>query len=148
MPRKLRIAVSVFFGLLTAALCVLWVRSYWQLDSALWGSGFIFDISSYGGRLSFTAYSADVDYGVYLRTQPLWDSFYTDRPDATTLGFLFDVSRADQYIRVIVPNYFSSLVVGFVAVAPWLPLSFSLRTMLLATTLVAFVLGLAVWAAR
>ena len=28
MARKLRIAVSVFFGVLTVALCVLWVRSY------------------------------------------------------------------------------------------------------------------------
>lgn len=26
MARKLRIATSVFFGLLTVALCVLWVR--------------------------------------------------------------------------------------------------------------------------
>ena len=31
MPRKLRIAVSVFFGVLTVALCVLWVRSYWRV---------------------------------------------------------------------------------------------------------------------
>lgn len=29
MVRKLRTAVSMFFGVLTVALCVLWVRSYW-----------------------------------------------------------------------------------------------------------------------
>ena len=30
--RRTRIAVSVFFGVLTVALCVLWVRSYWRWD--------------------------------------------------------------------------------------------------------------------
>ena len=30
--RRVRIAVSVFFGVMTVALCVLWVRSYWRLD--------------------------------------------------------------------------------------------------------------------
>lgn len=30
--RRLRIAVSVFFTVLAAALCVLWVRSYWRTD--------------------------------------------------------------------------------------------------------------------
>jgi hypothetical protein len=33
MARKLRIAVSVFFAVLTLALCVLWARSY----SVVWG---------------------------------------------------------------------------------------------------------------
>ena len=32
MARTLRIAVSVFFGLLTVALCVLWVQNYWATD--------------------------------------------------------------------------------------------------------------------
>ena len=32
MARELRIAVSVFFGLLTVALCVLWVRSYLEVE--------------------------------------------------------------------------------------------------------------------
>jgi hypothetical protein len=32
MARKLRIAVSVFFRVLTVALCVLWVRSYSTID--------------------------------------------------------------------------------------------------------------------
>jgi hypothetical protein len=31
-PRTLRIATSAFFGLLTLAICVLWVRSFWQSD--------------------------------------------------------------------------------------------------------------------
>lgn len=30
--RRVHIAASVFFGLLTVALCLLWVRSYWRCD--------------------------------------------------------------------------------------------------------------------
>ena len=29
MSRRIRIIVSVFFGLSAIALCVMWVRSYW-----------------------------------------------------------------------------------------------------------------------
>ena len=32
MRRRVRIAVSVFFGVVAVALCVLWVRSYWWRD--------------------------------------------------------------------------------------------------------------------
>ena len=31
--RRLRIAASVFFAVVTVALCVLWVRSYWRVRS-------------------------------------------------------------------------------------------------------------------
>ena len=47
--RRTRIAVSVFFGLLTVALCVLWVRSYYRIDLACspWGDT---DISVWSQR--------------------------------------------------------------------------------------------------
>ena len=32
MARRVRIAVSVFFGVLTVLLAVMWVRSYWWAD--------------------------------------------------------------------------------------------------------------------
>jgi hypothetical protein len=36
--RRTRIGVSVFFGVLTVALCVLWVRSYSILQFVEWSS--------------------------------------------------------------------------------------------------------------
>src|SRR2546423_33436 len=48
----------------------------------------------------------------------------------------------------IVPHWFPVLLLATFAVAPWyrrIPHQFSLRTLLIATTLVAVVLGLLVW---
>jgi hypothetical protein len=49
---------------------------------------------------------------------------------------------------VMFPAWFLTLVTAVIAVAPWISRRFSLRTLLLATTLVAVVLGAAVWAAK
>jgi hypothetical protein len=35
MLRRVKIAASVFFAVLTVALCVTWVRSYWHFDLIL-----------------------------------------------------------------------------------------------------------------
>ena len=48
----------------------------------------------------------------------------------------------------IIPFWAPVLVLSLIAVAPWLPQRFSLRTLLIATTLVAVVLGLIVWSIR
>ena len=46
------------------------------------------------------------------------------------------------------PLWQAILPAAAIAVAPWLPRRFSLRTLLIGTTLVAVVLGLVVWAIR
>jgi hypothetical protein len=47
--------------------------------------------------------------------------------------------------RVIVPHWFALVAAGSLSAAPWFRLRFSLRTLLIATTLIAVVLGLFVW---
>ena len=99
MARHLRIAVSIFFGVLCATYCVLWVMDRWRFD----GIG--------GGQIT-----------------------YSPAPGATI---------------VVLPYWCIALIAGMFAIRPWRgPLQFSLRTLLIATTLVAVVLGLAVWAGR
>jgi len=51
------------------------------------------------------------------------------------------------YRELTSPHWFSAAVFGILGTLPWLPWSpqFSLRTLLIATTLVAVVLGLIVW---
>ena len=38
VKRRVRIAVSVFFGVLTVAMCVLWVRSYFWRERIVFGT--------------------------------------------------------------------------------------------------------------
>ena len=51
------------------------------------------------------------------------------------------------HIGFDVPCWLASLVAAIVAAFPWIRRRFSLRTLLIATTVVAVVLGLVVWAA-
>jgi hypothetical protein len=59
-------------------------------------------------------------------------------------GFVNDWGR---YVCVV-PDWFSVLVTATLVAAPWLRWRFSLRTLLIATTLVTVVLGLIVYATR
>jgi hypothetical protein len=60
----------------------------------------------------------------------------------TAWGFYISHSALD------VPHWFLVLATIGLSALPWLRLRFSLRTLLIATTLVAVVLGLVVWASR
>ena len=75
------------------------------------------------------------------------------RPLPSVLGFKYierspkTAQRPSEYIFVV-PYYFPFLLTSSLSLAPWvryLPGRFSLRTLLIATTLVAVVLGLIVW---
>jgi hypothetical protein len=55
--------------------------------------------------------------------------------------------RVPNYLLMF-PHWFLVLLSAAFATAPWIRWRFSLRTLLIATTLVAVVLGLIVWAAR
>jgi hypothetical protein len=61
----------------------------------------------------------------------------------------FGSSRAGKNIRMFfLPYWFPFLLGATLAAAPWIKWRFSLRTLLIATTLVAFLLGLICYAAR
>ena len=49
---------------------------------------------------------------------------------------------------VDVPHWFLAILLASIATAPWLRWRFSLRTLLIATTLVAVVLAIIVWMSR
>ena len=63
-------------------------------------------------------------------------------------------SKLDDHFAIVAPHWVFALVFAFLAFAPWaknigppVPSRFSLRTMLIAVTLVAVVLGLGIWLA-
>lgn len=152
MARRARIAVSVFFGLLTVALCVLWVRSYWRVDNIWWQitpHRTLF-VRVTPGQLTWWSATESLAY-------PTWEWKKYTYPAADYAGdFEGTITR---------PYLGGNLTTGLPSVLPlWLPAAicagvalifskgllfrFSLRTLLFATTLVAVLLGLIVWAVR
>jgi hypothetical protein len=141
--RKLRIAWSVAWGTVAVLLCLLWVRSYWRQDSV---QGFVTStyevgISSHKGQGSLSLYAIN-GYRTYYSGWN-WSSKEVSgrNPD---WGFSYSSSFWGFTIKA--PQIVLMACIGTLAAAPWLPFKrFSLRTSLIATTLIAVVLGLIVW---
>jgi len=165
--RKLRIAWSVAWGIASLLLIAVWVRSYFWTDQVTRqdSSTKFIAITSGDGRLLFGD-SNDPDLGMFFG--PGWSGrscqwtkggsipFFPASVSLQTRGRIFGwLEFSDQYSRpngaryfeLILPYWLLTLPLVTLAAAPWLRWRFSLRNLLIATTLVAVVLGLAVYAA-
>ncbi len=154
--RKLRIAWSVVWGLAAVLLVALWVRSYWWVDEAALGS-----LSDRFIRIASSAGEFAIDEDKVppaVTFPPRWDSLPQMKghtklaPDfneprwAASIGFRWKfVPTAGM---IIIPLWFPTGLFATLAVAPWIRWHFTLRTLLIATTLVAVVLGTIVWFSR
>jgi hypothetical protein len=154
--RYLRIAVSALSLTTCALLVVLWVRSYWARESF---RGFlgkqVLSIPSGRGELGIGLWGWQSNYfGWTVRSDPenekmtpLWP-FVKGQPPLSSLGI-----RWSRWVKppgmtlVVVPYWLLVLATATVGAGTWVKYSrrFSLRTMLVAWTLVAAVLGLIVW---
>jgi len=146
--RKLRIAWSVGCGIVCVLLIVLWVRSYW------WSEGCRIARGSVGSMYGYFAIGVnDIFVPPPFYSEPIRedDMKQIERiiQENTTLGFGY--VGGPQASNVVFPDWIAVLLFSAIAAVPWLryfPRRFSLRTLLIATTLVAVVLGLIVWAVR
>jgi hypothetical protein len=138
--RKLRIAWSVAWGIACVLLIALWVRSKSVCDQ-LWlryrqSPDSVLHIVSESGRIVFEHH-------------PVPDMYLGDPDDSgrRPSGLGFQVLRWGSQTDVFIPDWFLILILGAIAAIPCLRLSlrFSLRTLLIVTTLVAVGLGLIVW---
>ena len=144
MLRRLRIAASVFFAVLAVALCVLWGASYWRF---VVGQGRLFDMNSFSFNAldgSLTIYFVQANHAWEFTS---WEAsgFPAMRQQRDpTLPYTFRVSSNASALTIQAPLWFPAMMCGLSAAAPWLPIRwrFSLRALLIATTLVAVVLGL------
>ncbi len=151
--RKLRIAWSVFWGWAAVLLIVLWMRSYWRIQHIIWnGETKAFDVSFDRGQLGFEAVNDRVmlPLGWSHGTFPIWDEDSdsdTDDTSKTILGFGLETD--DISLDAYIPFWFPVLICAAIAIIPP-PLfkRFSLHTLLIATTITAVVLGLAVYLFR
>jgi hypothetical protein len=149
--RKLRIAFTAACGALCLLLIVLWVRSYSFEDRA---SGHVSWVgmrlySSRGWLVLFrndARTSGPYDWDVSLASE------YWLQPGDTRLQFSLPVSflGGPTYSNVSIPHWAAILAVLVAAPIPWIhwPPRFSLRTLLIASTLMAVFLGLIVMMLR
>jgi hypothetical protein len=175
--RRVRIAVSAVFALLCVAIVVYWVRSYSWGDSAhcplpgksvdpnrkRWvrlpdGTRFepspkMLVVDSYNGFLSL--YVGEVQPQMSSAGWFPWGwgtkSVYIGdlpTPSPITFSWKYDSDKYRKLVRV--PHWFPALVIGVLAAACGIgaPYRFSLRTLLIATTLIAVALGLVAFAMR
>jgi hypothetical protein len=159
LVRRLRIAASVFFALIAVALCVLWVRSYWRVDSFTFRSKYrSYELISVCGRVHVNRW---IPGGrVIIPLAPLANNtdWYFSTAELTEFvaipSFNFETQRQTvngSWTDATFITFHYWLVFGFSVAGvcmPWTRSRFSLRTILIATTLLAVVLGVTAWAGR
>jgi hypothetical protein len=132
--RNLKIAVSAASILACVFVLALWVRSHRVHDSFTWNGGRRLTIGSDHGQMR-------VLVGRAFTNEPLlrWESGMTMLPD--DIGrWHFQASR--QQILVAFPHRLPVTISILLAAAPWIHWRFSLRSVLIAITIAAIVLGL------
>ena len=146
MLKYLRIAATALSLTACVLLVVLWVRSYWRLDAVgVWDGAAMISVAgaigidsneSHYERLTFST----ADFLADVKTQ--WPS----RQWGT-----FRVSVTPTYKYFAIPYWFATLLAAaltFLSSGIYRKSQFSLRTLLIATALVAVVLGIVVAAQR
>ncbi len=153
--RKLRIAFSVTCLIACALLIVMWVRSYSALESWLCWS---LHIQSAHGKI--TVFETDIPaIAVIRQLDPTFNGYSKISFNRITPSVepRLTLAIAGTNNAIVCINYHHFCVIPFwlaVSVTAVLPIPswikclwrFSLRTLLIAMTLVALVLGLIVWA--
>jgi len=137
-------------GFVSLLLIVLCVRSFSWSDSLYrdpmpTAGNDLFGITSFHGNVIFTKYVdpfGESD-GWGMENAPIDDDMEIP---ATTLGFA--LRREPSGFSVSLPYWSLFILLGAVSSLPWFPWRYRLRTLLIATTLVAVLLGLIVWAAK
>ncbi len=150
--RYLRIAFSATCLIACVLLIALWIRSYAWVDSV-------------SKRVSATTWIT----GWSLEGEILW-MLESNPNDSRPAGWNIDKMRIEEWNDVMdenpyyqphpfgspvlrriafdsIPYWFSTLIVATLAALPWIRWRFSLRTLLIATTLFAVALGLIVYLA-
>jgi hypothetical protein len=148
--RHLPIAFSATCLIACVLLIALWVRSYPPNGDEGSARG-IFFYSSQGTIIALKpnfTWAANPTYAVNdLRND--MNLFVTIAPHDSPIGFYAAWQSASEWV-VQVPHWFLVLISATLAAVPWIRWSsrFSLRTLLIVTTLVAVVLGLIVYVTR
>jgi hypothetical protein len=149
--RKLRITVSATCLIACVLLIALWVRSYSVRDRSICViSNQSILLQSVHGELGLFSNRWDsAPYAWHFGSDPnaphvsLWKSEGLNDPGAKTRSWVFIGTGLAAKVLAAIPHWCAVVLTATLAAGPWLPWSrsFSLRTLLIATTLVALTLG-------
>ncbi len=157
--RKLRIAWSVAWGVVAVLLVGLWVRSYWYLDQLTLpiNRGASITVGDVQGVLIIGFMSFPAKWEVNQMSTSRWvatDSSAAERPSRFWGGIrhqkinMSAFGRTNETLtKIYVPLWTLTIlfcVLSLIAWASFWSNRFTLRTLLIATTLVAILLGLIV----
>jgi hypothetical protein len=144
--RKLRIAWSVAWGLVAVLLCVLWVRSYSYWDGLHAGHQSIID--SWDGRVWVICKIRNSNFGWLSQTTERQLRLTEMTAEELHAWPHFKFALVNGRPAICLPHCLIVVLGVTLAALPWLRPRFSLRTLLIATTLVAVVLCIIVWMSR
>jgi hypothetical protein len=153
--RNLRIAWSVMWGLAAVLLIVLWVQSFYFGDVILWSvtkwNGLQFTSTQGGLTVQHCSLDGAGHHGGMVFANWLWSTSPVGGFGGDTQTILgFNLRHLPYYVAF--PYWVPVAMCMALAAAPFLVgkplLHFSLRTLLIAMTLVAAVLGLIVTVMR
>jgi hypothetical protein len=144
--RKLRIAFSATCLIACVLLIVLWVRSYQTIDHLNGHLPGITNISSSSAWGRVTIRTLASQWTMSFHWMVLDENSFGKRPKEPRSWFNCYLTPVGSGLEV--PHGFLVLLAITVGTLPWLNWRFRLHTLLIATTLVAVVLGLAVYASR
>ena len=148
--RKLRIAWSVFCGILCLLLIALWVRSY-TVNEVLgtYSGGMYYSLQCLCGRISVSRSTPNAGQTVTSWRQPVTDGLREIAHNRENwMGFQYHYQPRPESLRVKLPMWFLFVLVASSAALPWIRRRFSLRTLLIGMTVVAVMLGLVIWAVK
>jgi hypothetical protein len=144
MLKTLRIAVTALGLAACVPLVALWVRSYrWTDVITVCTSNFDIGAESVAGGTGVYLYVESgraIERGFFYERHDQNDWPDMPPPDRT---WQFQVETTPYEIFVSLPHWFYLALAGIFSIAPWIR-RFSLRTLLIATTLVAVGLGMIV----
>jgi hypothetical protein len=139
--RNLRIAWSLIWAVVALLLLILWVRSYSARSTfeVLVTPTHRYNIHSLAGTVAFDWEEREF---ITIELRRYFDDLYFLHLK-TNAGLKFQRSESDRAIYAISVSYWLLVIVTMcISAIPWLPLRFSLRTMLVGITLLAVALGL------
>ena len=147
--RNLRIAWSVACGVLCVLLIVLWVRSYWR-----WDEYYVPDPFRAKANTVYGVLTADIGPASNTNNEWKWqptsiDVLFSRRLLSRNFSHLYRFEVSKHW--VCVPLWTLVVIPAAVGAASWLPYSrwrFSVRTLLIITSLVAVILGIVFCATR